>query len=371
MAGRVLVARLDSMGDVLLAGPAVRAVAASADHVTFLAGPRGTAAAHLLPGVDEVIEWNSPWIADPSPEPTLEHLRRLLALLSAARPDQAVILTSFHQSPLPLALLLKTMGIAPVTGASGDFPGSLLDVRLRPGEDLPEEIPEPLRALAIAEAAGFSLPEDDDGRLVVRTGATWVPWEPSRPYVVVHPGADAPARMWPADRHAAAVKLLAEAGYQVVVTGSPGEAELTARVAGEDGVNLGGRLDLPQLATVLAGASVVVAGNTGPGHLAAAVGTPVASLFAPVVPAVKWAPFGVPVELLGDQDAPCRDTRARRCPVGGHPCLTGVRPQDVVDAVARLASGGRGTGPVSGRWSGVDGKPGVGGQAGMDSEVEA
>ena len=57
-------------------------------------------------------------------------------------------------------------------------------------------------------------------------------------------------------------------------------------------------------------------GNTGPAHLAAAVGTPVVSLFAPVVPAARWAPYGVPLVLLGDQQAPCRDTRApgARCP---------------------------------------------------------
>ncbi|MGB8199279.1 MAG: glycosyltransferase family 9 protein, partial [Pseudonocardiaceae bacterium] len=49
-----------------------------------------------------------------------------------------------------------------------------------------------------------------------------------------------------------------------------------------------------------------------------------------------WAPYGVPTVVLGDQDAPCRDTRARRCPVPGHPCLSGVDPADVVAAVSSL-----------------------------------
>ncbi|MGO1336752.1 MAG: glycosyltransferase family 9 protein, partial [Cellulosimicrobium funkei] len=64
-------------------------------------------------------------------------------------------------------------------------------------------------------------------------------------------------------------------------------------------------------------------------------GTPVVSLFAPVVPAERWAPWGVPTVLLGDQEAACRGTRARVCPVPGHPCL-GVDPDDVVAAVDRL-----------------------------------
>lgn len=65
---RVLVARQDNLGDVLLAGPAVRAVAGRADEVVLLCGPRGRAAADLLPGVDRVIEWRAPWI-DPDHVP--------------------------------------------------------------------------------------------------------------------------------------------------------------------------------------------------------------------------------------------------------------------------------------------------------------
>ena len=62
MSGRVLVARLDNLGDVLLAGPAVRAVRASGAEVTMLCGPNGRAAAELLPGVDEILEFRAPWI---------------------------------------------------------------------------------------------------------------------------------------------------------------------------------------------------------------------------------------------------------------------------------------------------------------------
>jgi ADP-heptose:LPS heptosyltransferase len=124
-----------------------------------------------------------------------------------------------------------------------------------------------------------------------------------------------------------------------VVTGGPGEQQLTATVAGPSATDLGGRTGLDVLAGVLANAEVVVAGNTGPAHLAAAVGTPVVSLFSPVVPAIRWAPYGVPLELLGDQNAPCRLSRARECPVPGHPCLGSVSPEHVVEAVERLLRG--------------------------------
>ncbi|QFZ18072.1 glycosyltransferase family 9 protein [Saccharothrix syringae] len=324
---RTIVARLDSDGDVLLAGPAVRA-AAHAGEVVLLCGHGGAQAAELLPGVTRVVRWDCPWIANPAPEVRTPDIEGVVALLKGIRADVALVLTSFHQSALPLALMLRLAGVPKIVARSTDYPGSLLDVRLRDDPD----VPEAERALEVARAAGFELPPGDDGRLLVRP----LP-EPAEvgPYVVVHPGASVPARAWSPDRCARAVVALAEAGHRVLVTGGPNEVELTGYVAGAHGVDLGGRTTFAELAGVLARADAVVVGNTGPAHLAAAVGTPVVSLFAPVVPAVRWAPYGRHV-LLGDQEAPCKDSRARECPIPGHPCLDQVTPDRVVAAVAEL-----------------------------------
>jgi ADP-heptose:LPS heptosyltransferase len=342
----VLVARLDSVGDVLLAGPAVRAVAhgrradgGSPNDVVVLCGAQGKSAAWLLPQVSDIFAWDGPWISNPAPRLTGPHVDTLVDYVRNSRIIEAVILTSIHQSPLPLALLLRLAGVERITGASTDYAGSLLDVRLKPGEDFPEDQPEPVRALGIALAAGFRLGPGDDGKLMVKEPPDVRDLVGSDPYVVVHPGATVAARSWPPLHHAAAVELLERAGHRVVVTGGPGEQQLTAIVAGRSAIDLGGRTGLAALAGVLANAGVVVAGNTGPAHLAAAVGTPVVSLFAPVVPAIRWAPYGVPLELLGDQNAPCRLSRARECPVPGHPCLGSVSPENVVDAVERLLRG--------------------------------
>lgn len=336
MTRRVLVCRLDSDGDVLLSGPAVRAVAESGTEVVLLCGPRGRAAAELLPGVDRLLTWTCPWI-DPEPPPVRrDDVEPLVAELAELAVDEAVLLTSFHQSPLPTALLLRLAGVQRIVAASVDYPGSLLDVRLRPGEDLDEDQPEAQRALAITAAAGYRLAPEDPSTLAVRPTPDVTPLTGRGRYIVLHPGSAAPAREWPAARCAEAVVALSRAGYRVLVTGSPSERELTARVAGEHAGDLGGRADLAQLAGVLAGADAVVVGNTGPAHLAAAVGTPVVSLFAPVVSATRWAPYGVPHVLLGDQQAACRDTRARTCPVPGHPCLSGVSAAEAVTAVGCL-----------------------------------
>ncbi len=334
---RVLVARLDNDGDVLLAGPAVRAVAAAEGAwVTLLVGPRGAGAARLLPGVDEVLVWHCPWIdSDPLPVDRAD-VDGLVDDLASRHLDEAVVLTSFHQSSLPLALLLRLAGVARIAALSEDYAGSLLDVRHRLPDTVLHEVE---RALSTVATLGHELPVDDDGGLAlagplpaaaVLAGAG--------PYVVVHPGASVPARTWSADRWRALVAALVADGHRVVVTGAPAEAALTAEVAGRHGVDLGGRTTLAGLAGVLAGATAVVVGNTGPAHLAAAVRIPVVSLFAPTVPSERWAPYATPLVLLGDREIGCAGCRARVCPVPGHPCLGVVSVDDVRAALARLAS---------------------------------
>jgi ADP-heptose:LPS heptosyltransferase len=333
----VLAVRLDNDGDVLLAGPAVRALAAGAERLTLLCGPRGRAAAALLPGVDAVLVWRAPWI-DPEPEPVDPgDVAALVARIAALGVDRAVVLGSFHQSPLPTALVLRLAGVPWIGATSADYPGSLLDLRHRIGDD----VHEVERSLDLVAAAGFALPAGDDGRLAVRRGGGAVPFG-GEEYVVVHPGASVPARAWAPERHAALVDALSAAGRNVAVTGGPAERALTALVAGAPrrGVlDLGGATDLPALADVIAGAGAIVVGNTGPAHLAAAVGTPVVSLFAPTVPPARWRPWRVPHELLF-VDVPCAGCRARECPVPGHPCVEGVAVGDVVAAVGRLAPAG-------------------------------
>jgi ADP-heptose:LPS heptosyltransferase len=327
-----LVVRMDSMGDVLLAGPAVRAIADGSRRVSFLAGPLGADAARLLPGVDEVLEWSCPWIlAHPDPVRRRD-VARLVSRVRRLSVDKALILTSFHQSALPMALLLRMAGVPWIGAVSEDYPGALLDLR----HPDPGDVHEVNRALSLASTAGFGLPPDDDGRLAVQVDEHLARSVPAVD-VVLHPGTSVPARAWPPASWATTCRLLTNSGLRIAVTGSALERPLTASVAdGTNALDLGGRTSLAQLAAVLHRARVVVVANTGAAHLAAATHTPVVSLFAPTVPAVRWAPYGTTVALLGDQEAACRGTRATICPIPGHPCLTTVSPKDVVEAVVRL-----------------------------------
>lgn len=331
MSGTVIT-RLDSLGDVLLTGPAIRAAAALPGPVTVVCGPRGLPAARLLPGIDELLVLHTPWIDATPPPVSRAELDALVARIAAIAPDRAAILGSFHQSPLPTALLLRMAGVPEIAAVSVDYAGSLLDHRLPD----PGDVHEVERNLGVLRALGAPVDPDDVALRVRRDPAARPAELPVGDYVVVHPGASVPARAWAPARHRELVRRLVADGHRVVVTGGPDETALTGYVSGDgaDALDLGGRIALPGLVETLADARAVVVGNTGPAHLAAAVGVPTVALFAATVPSARWRPWAVPLELL-ERPVPCAGCRARRCPVPGHPCLDDMTVDEVLAAVAR------------------------------------
>jgi ADP-heptose:LPS heptosyltransferase len=332
MTTKVLYVRPDGLGDVVLAGPAIRAVAASGADVTLLCGPAGVPVGRRLPGVRDVMEARLGWI-DARPQPvTRAEAEALVDGIATRGFDAAVVATSFHQSPLPTALLLRMAGVPRIGAISVDYAGALLDVRHHVGDELHEVE----RALSLVDAMGYRLAPRDGDALRLRDAPASTPGG----HVVVHPGASVPARTCSPARWREVVDVLVRRGFRPVVTGGVAERDLTAFVAGGNrrARDAGGLGDLDELLGIIAGAEAIVVGNTGPAHLAAALGTPVVSIFAPTVPPSRWRPWRVPHVLLGDQTVACAGCRARECPVPGHPCLASVRPEDVVVALHWLAA---------------------------------
>jgi ADP-heptose:LPS heptosyltransferase len=253
--------RLDDAGEVLLAGPAVRAVARKS-HVTFLTAAGGAEAAALLPGVTDVLTWQAPWAGKVPPAFRASDVALLVKRMAAGRFDDALIFTSRGASPLPTAMVLRLAGISQIAGMGSDAPGSLLDV----WHDPAPAVAEPDRSLALARAAGYDLAPGDDGHLAVRRPLPATKWlTGAGPYLVAHAAdsaaADATQR---AGRWAAAIADLVGSGHRLVLTGKTrGRAAAVQPALGAPGniVDLAGRTDLLQLAGVVDMAEAVLAGT--------------------------------------------------------------------------------------------------------------
>jgi ADP-heptose:LPS heptosyltransferase len=328
----VLAVRQDNNGDVLLMGPALRAIAARASRLALVCGPSGYAAASALPGVDDVLVFEAAWIEAEPHAVERAAVDAFVQRVARLRVDEAIVFTSFHQSPLPMALLLRMAGVPRIAAISEDYPGALLDVRHR---GVPDDLHEVERALSLAHAAGYEPPPHDECRLAMRAGER-NPVAHLAPYIVVHPGATVPARAWDPRSNRDLVEALAARGETVVVTGGASERELCAHVAASHATSLAGETDFVTLARVIADAEALIVGNTGAAHVAAAVGTPVVSLFPPTIPAARFRPWMVRHALLGDQQIACRGCRARVCPLEDQPCLGVVTIGDVLDALAAV-----------------------------------
>lgn len=156
---------------------------------------------------------------------------------------------------------------------------------------------------------------------------------PSSGFVVVHPGAAYGAKRWPVDRFAAVAAALAGDGRRVVVTGAPDEAPLTAAVAtAADGVDLAGRTTIADLTALVAGARLVVAGDTGIAHVATAYGVPSVTLFGPVGPA-QWGPPYDPRHVVLTDPAVRRGERFADDP---DPALLAVTVEQVLGCARAL-----------------------------------
>ena len=318
MRPHVLMARLDGDADVLLAGPAIRAVATGARWTTLLHSSDGRRAAALLPGLDALEEFDPPWF-DANPRlvdgPAIRALVRHLASLNV---DEAVILTSHRQSPLPTALLMRMAGIPRIAAIADAEAGSLVDVAHRADPDLHEVE----RNLSLVAATGHVPPSRDSGRLAIRrSGGALRALSRLGPFVALHPTATGSPAGWDADDWRELAGELVERGRAVAITGEPCDRELTAHVAtAADApiLDVSGTTDLSRLVEVLAAADALVCGADLPAQLAATVATPVAWLHG----------------TLGNPDRR-RPWKTAHVPLGS-PTVA-----DVVSAVERLASGDR------------------------------
>ena len=352
-AERVLCVRLDAMGDVLMTTPALRALRESgppARSITLLTSPSGAAVARLIPEVDAVLIYESPWMKATGPKADGAADRAFLEQLRAARFDAAAIFTVYSQNPLPAALICHLADIPLRLAHCRENPYQLLTHRVAETEPTATIRHEARRQLDLVATVGAStsderlslrVPAVARAALAARLAALGI--DPRSPWAVVHPGATAPSRRYPPGLFAQASHLLVEAGFRLVFTGDRSEVDLVEAIraevgAAEDTSSLADALSLAEFAALVEAAPVLVSNNTGPVHIASAVGTPVVDLYA--LTNLQHTPWMVPHRVLF-HDVPCRLCYASVCPQGHHDCLRLVPPAAVADAAVALARSGR------------------------------
>ncbi len=346
-ARRVLCVRLDAMGDVLMTTPAIAALRAAGPHLTLLTSSAGAAVAELVPDVDEVIRYDAPWLKATPPRESAAADSAMIRRLAAGRFDAAVIFTVYSQDPLPAALTCFLAGI----------PLRLAHCRANPYQLLSDWVPDPepsallrhevRRQLDLVASAGFSV-RDERLRLCVPAPARSRVQRlldsadvPPQRWVLVHPGASAASRRYPPEHFAAAARALSlRTAHDIVFSGSDGEVALVEdirRRMGGPSRSFAGALELAELAALIEAAPLLIGNNSGPAHIAAAVGTPVVDLYALTNP--QHTPWLTPSRVLY-QDVPCKYCYRSVCPEGHHACLRGLPPERVVEAAAELLEAG-------------------------------
>ncbi len=161
----------------------------------------------------------------------------------------------------------------------------------------------------------------------------------SAPLAAIAPGSQWETKRYPFFDEVA--KGLSAEGFRVIVLGSRSEEELCRLVASAvPGASAIVGEEILTVAAILRRCDILVCGDTGAGHIASAVGTPVVSIFGPTTPEQGFAPFGernavVQLEL---DCRPCGKHGGKRCPLGHHKCMRGIRPEVVVEAARRVVS---------------------------------
>ena len=353
----VLCVRPDNIGDVLMTTPAIRALKHAVDgrRITLLTSRAGASIAQHIPEVDAVEVFDPPWYRHEQVQGG-KALQDVVQRLAEKRYDAAVLFTVFSQNPLPTAMLCYMAGIPRVAGYCRENPYELMTDWIPDHEPLQGVRHEVQRQLDLATELG-ARPEHSAMSLQVPDGQWDKAWQvmldegldPSRPWLLLHPGASEARRRYPPERFAEAARAIhAELDTQVVLTGTNRESALARSVAAQAGkgvISIAGKLDMPAFIALVSMAPLVISNNTGPAHIAAAVQTPVVVLYALTNP--QHAPWRVAHRVL-PFDVPDGDlSRNVLVHYAADRFFTGkagmASPGDIVEAVAELLDHPRNT----------------------------
>lgn len=339
---RILLLRIERIGDLLMTLEAIADIVAAVPgaEIDLVVGSWNADIAKAIPGIHRVQTLDAAWLAR---EGTGAALRALLSEARTWRSREYDLAINFEPD-IRSHLVAAASGAARIAGFSSGGGGPLLDIalaidpRMRTSDNARRLAAAALDVPARVRAARLELPGD------VRRRARDLLESAAAPFVGVHAGGGREIKQWPPERFGeVAARLARDRNATIVLTGSAADRPLVdaalRALAGVRVIDLSGDLDLPALAAVLEQFDVYITGDTGPMHLAAAVGTPVVAIFGPSDP-VRYAPPEDRHRIVRI-DLPCSPCNRIRLPptrcVGHTPdCLVGIDVDRVYDAAVSV-----------------------------------
>ena len=340
---RILVIKLDHVGDVLLATPVFDNLRQAYPNAELhaLAGKWSRVILENQPAVDEVIEYNSPFFCRTEQPTRLLETVQLYLRLRREKYELVVELRGDWRTVCSALLRVapKQIGRAALQVANklgfSRFSGTHettrnLDVLNRAGIPTPVQTPTfPVTAEDKKWAADFLAAR---GVHAAQRGTD----PPTRePLIAIHPGSPVALKRWRPERYAKLADwLVAQKRAKIIFVGVDAEMPIIAEIQAlmrEKSFNIAGKTSLTQLASILQLCQLFIGNDSGPMHLAAAVGIPTIGLYGPGDPG-RFGPVGAQCQTLR-QKPDCPPCLGTTCRFGGEGCMSEIQVADVIQAI--------------------------------------
>lgn len=341
--GKLLVIRLDASGDLLMCTPALQSLRQAGFRLSLLTSSAGALVGARSEALEQVIVFAAPWMKAPAGSDGQATLA-LAERLRAQAFDGALIMNSYSQSALPAAMLCHLAGIPRQLAYCRENPYQLLSDWLpepEPESFIRHEVQRQLDLVSELSAACA------DPRLSLRVAATdkvaaqvqlaRLGIAADEPFLLLHPGATAASRRYPLQHWQTLLAQLRQVtALPLVLAGAPDDGPMLMalkKAAGDACAGIVGHLDFGALAALIAKARLLIANNSAPAHLAAAMQTPVVVVYAATNP--QHTPWAVPCRVLRRHPS-CAPCYRSLCPLPDHPCMEGIAPLQVLAAIREL-----------------------------------
>ncbi|MEQ1605250.1 MAG: glycosyltransferase family 9 protein [Pyrinomonadaceae bacterium] len=346
---KVLVYLFGSLGDTIVAIPALRAVRrhfGNAELVLLHNTPQNqvVSASDVIPTnlIDRSIDYTSS-------AGQVSNYFRLWMKIHTEKFDAAVYLVISERPARSVRrdrLFFRSCGIRELFGFNAFSMDQLypIDHDGRPGTVDHEAV----RKLQRLEADGIQRSPSEDLRQPLFEASSieqeemsrWLAplrQKPDRPLLAMAPGCKTPANFWPTENFVSIAKqLAAEHLCEIVIVGGPAEKQLGDDLVANlgTGINAAGKFAVRGSAALLSLCNLYFGLDTGTTHLAAAVGTPVVALFHERDNPGQWFPLGNGHTIF-QHDVACAGCRSQECPVAGHPCMKGISVEPVLEELRK------------------------------------